>query len=434
VQGDETKQWWKNALPGCKPSTRILAAGYDPLLSEMSAKIPIFPTSTFLFKTAEDGERFFHLQNHPDEREEDEGLGLIYSRMNNPNMEIVEDKMVVAETGAEAAAVLPSGMSAISTMCLALLNPGDVLVYSAPVYGGTEHLFDTVLAKFGIPAIPVYSPDPAEYREIMDIHREKLAMVFIETPANPTIVHTHIESIVNLARKCPGRGGNVLVAVDNTFMGPVFQNCFDHGADMTVYSATKFIGGHSDLIGGFVLGARPEIQKIKSYRSVLGATIDPFSCWLISRSLETIDIRMKKCAENASIIARFLAAHPDVERVVYPTLYGKDDPQYEIYKKQCTGPGALISFYVKGGKAEAYNVLNSVEICRLAVSLGGTETLIQHPRRMTHSEVPDDMCQRVGITDSMLRLSVGIEDVDDLIGDLKAALDKISNPVSVSIK
>ena len=184
-------------------------------------------------------------------------------------------------------------------------------------------------------------------------------------------------------------------------------------------------GENGDAVAVFVLGRQADIRTIKSFRSVTGATTDPFCCWMLSRSLETVDIRMRKCAENATKIAEFLNDHPKVESVVYPTLLKEGDPQYDIYKKQCSGPGALISFYVKGGKKEAFAVLNGVEICRLAVSLGVTETLIQHPRRMTHSEVPEDMCRKVGITDSMIRISVGIEDADDLIDDLKTALDKM---------
>lgn len=424
MHGDGNKYWWKDALPECKPTTRVLTAGYDPRFSEMAAKVPIFPTSTFLFKTAEEGERFFHLAFHPEERKSDEHPGLIYSRLNNPNMEIVEDKMVVMEPGSEAAAVFPSGMSAITSMCLSLMNQGDVIIYSAPVYGGTEHFFDNILPKFGMLAVPVYSQNLREYKNQMDIHKDHLAMVFIETPANPTINHTDIKAIVELTQKYKGRNGRVMVAVDNTFLGPIFQNCFSAGADLSIYSATKFIGGHSDLIGGFVLGNKNDIQSIKAFRSVIGATTDPFCCWLMARSLETIDIRMRKCAENATRIAEFLDSHPKVEKVVYPALLKEGDQQYEIYKKQCTGPGALISFYIKGGKKEAFAVLNNLEICRLAVSLGGTETLIEHPRRMTHSEVPEEMCRKVGLTDSMIRISVGIEDADDLIGDLKNALDK----------
>ncbi len=425
VHDESKKHWWKEALPHCKPSTRVLTAGYDPRLSEMSAKVPIFPTSTFLFKTAEDGERFFHLQNHPEDRKDGEDQGLIYSRMNNPNMEIVEDKMIVMEVGAEAAAVFPSGMSAIAMMCFALLKPGDVIVYSAPVYGGTEHLFEEVLPKFNIKAVPVCSQNASEYKKVMSAYKDNLAMVFIETPANPTIVLTDIQAVVEIAKGFKGTNGKIPVVVDNTFMGPVFQACFPFGVDLVVYSATKFIGGHSDLIGGFVLGSKRLIGQIKPIRSVLGATTDPFCCWMMSRSLETIELRMIKSAENAMKIAEFLVAHSKVEKVVYPGLLKAPDPQFEIYKKQCTGPGSLISFYIKGGKKEAFKMLNSLEVCRLAVSLGGTETLIEHPRRMTHSEVPEEMCQKVGMTDSMIRLSLGIEDADDLIRDLDQALNKI---------
>ena len=424
MHGSEKKKWWKEVLPECQPSTRVLSAGYDPMLSEMSAKVPIFPTSTFLFKTAEDGERFFHLQFHPEERREDEDQGLIYSRMNNPNMEIAEDKMLAMDPGAEAAAILPSGMSAISTMCFALLRPEDVIIYSAPVYGGTDHLFANVLSRFGIKAVPVFSPDLAEYKKQMEKYKKNLAMLFIETPANPTMAQTDIGGIVNLAKGYKNSNNRPLVVLDNTFLGPVFQNVHKLGSDLAVYSATKFIGGHSDLIGGFVVGRKAELQQVKSFRSTLGATTDPFCCWLISRSLETIELRMRKSAENAMLIAAFLAEHPKVDKVIYPGLLQECDPQYEIYKKQCTGPGSLISFYIKGGKKEAFAILNSLKVCRLAVSLGGTETLIEHPRRMTHSEVPEDMCQKVGLTDSMIRLSVGIEDHIDIINDLKQAMDK----------
>ena len=334
--------------------------------------------------------------------------------------------MVAMEPGAEAAAVLPSGMSAISTTIFALLSPGDSIIYSAPIYGGTEHLFDSVFSKFKIRAYPVFKPKIEEYAKMIEKHKDSLAMVFIETPSNPTIVHTDVEEIVKIVRRSAVGGKRILVAVDNTFMGPVFQSLFDVGIDLSIYSATKFIGGHSDLIGGFVLGKKSDIQAVKSYRSVLGATTDPFCCWLMSRSLETIEIRMIKTADNAQRIAAFLSTHPKVEKVIYPGLLKKNDPQYKIYKKQCSGPGALISFYVRGGKKEAFKVLDTVDICKLAVSLGGTESLIEHPRRMTHAEVPENICQATGITDNLIRLSVGIEDSDDLIRDLDKALATIA--------
>lgn len=425
MKSDKKPEWWKSPLPNCKPATRVISAGYDPVFSEMAAKMPIYTTSTFLFKSAEDGERFFRLFAHPDERRDGEIPGLIYSRMNNPNMEIVEDKMVVMEPGAEDAAVLPSGMSAISTTVLALLSPGDVILYSAPVYGGTEHLFEDVLPRFNIRAIPVLTPDIEEYRMALEKHNKSVAMIFVETPSNPTIVHTDIEQIVGLAHQYSTPERKILTAVDNTFMGPVFQTFFGQGIDLSIYSATKFIGGHSDLIGGFVLGNKTLLQKIKSFRSVIGAATDPFCCWLMARSLETIEIRMKKAAENAQKIAEFLVGHRAVEKVVYPGLLKPGNKQYEIFKKQCRGTGSLISFYIKGGKNEAFTVLNNVEICRLAVSLGGTESLISHPRRMTHSEVPEEICQKTGITDNLIRLSVGIEDAGDLINDLDQALAKI---------
>jgi methionine-gamma-lyase len=391
----------------------------------MSVKVPIFPTSTFLFKTAEEGERFFHLQNHPEARRDGIEPGLIYSRMNNPNMEIVEDKLMVFDPGAEAAAVMPSGMSAISTMCLALLKPRDVIIYSFPVYGACQHLFDNILSKFGIVSQAVYSNEPGEYERAIEKHRGRVAMIFVETPANPSIVHTDIAAIVELAKGYGSGNGKILVAVDNTFLGPIFQSCFPLGADLVVYSATKFIGGHSDLIGGFVLGGMETITKVKSYRSVLGPTTDPFCCWLIARSLETLDLRMRKTAENAMRVAEFLATHPKVSSVIYPGLLKPCDPQYTVFKKQCSGPGALISFEIRGGKAESFRALNAVRVCRLAVSLGGTETLISHPRSMTHQNLPEEMCRKVGLTDSLIRISVGLESPRDIIADLDQALAMI---------
>lgn len=422
----KSKEWWKNPHPECRPETSVITAGYAPEFSEMSAKQPIFTTSTFMFKTAEDGERFFRLNAHPEERKDDESLGLIYSRMNNPNMEIVEDKMVVMHPGAEAAAVFPSGMSAIYTPIVALLNPGDTIIYSAPVYGGTEHMFHTVINKLNIQTIPVFNLEIDEYRKAAEKYKDSLAMFFIETPTNPTIVHTDVEAIVKLAKEFSRAGKRVIVAVDNTFLGPVYSNFCQSGIDLCIYSATKFIGGHSDLIGGFVLGRKDDISKTKSFRSLTGAATDPFACWLMSRSLETITIRMQRCSESACKIAEFLNNHPLVEKVRHPSLLKKDDPQYAIYKKQCSGPGALISFYIKGSKKEAFQVLNNVHVCRLAVSLGGTETLIQHPRRMTHAEMTDELCAATDITDSMIRISVGVEDPDDLIQDLDQALKTIA--------
>ncbi len=422
----KNKEWWKDPHPECKPETKVISAGYAPEFSEMSAKQPIFTTSTFMFKTAEDGERFFRLSAHPDERKADELPGLIYTRMNNPNMEIVEDKMVVMHPGAEAAAVLPSGLSAISTMTLAMLKPGDTMIYSAPVYGGTEHMFHNVMNRYDIKTVPVHDLTIEGYRKAAEEHKDSLAMIFVETPTNPTIMHSDVEAVVKLAKEYSKNGKRVITAVDNTFLGPIFQNFFSLGIDFCAYSATKFVGGHSDLIGGFVLGNKQDISQVKSFRSVIGAATDPFCCWLMSRSLETITLRMKQTAANATKIAEFLDNHPQVEKVRYPGLLKQGDPQYDIYKKQCKGPGALISFYVKGGKAEAFKVLNNVHICRLAVSLGGTETLIQHPRRMTHAEMTDELCAATDITDSMIRISVGIEDVDDIIADLDHALKMIA--------
>ncbi len=407
------------------PESLMMSHGYDPFLSEGAAKPPIFMTSTFVFRKAEEGEKYFRWAYGLEERRRDQAMGLIYTRLNNPSLQILEERLAVWD-GAEAALSFASGMAAISTAALATLAPGDVLLYSQPVYGGTEFLFEQILPRFGITtkAFPLNLP-AADLERLAREYGDRLAVFFLETPANPTNELIDIAAVAGLARRLSElpRARPVRTWVDNTFLGPVFQNPASLGADLVLYSATKFIGGHSDVIAGAVTGPAALIAPISIYRGMLGAVPDPFTCWLLLRSLETVKVRMEAQAKTAEQLARMLANHPRVERVYYPAILPEGTPQRALYERQCKGPGAIISFEVKGGKAEAFAFLNAVELCKLAVSLGGTESLVEHPATMTHSDVPIEVQARVGITDRMIRLSVGLENPDDLIADLSRALD-----------
>lgn len=397
----------------------MLGFGYNPWWSEGSVKPPLFLTSTFMFKNAEEGEDFFKIALG--KKESKKAPGLIYSRLNNPELEILEARLAVWE-GAERAAAFASGMAAISTSVLALCRPGDAIAYTMPIYGGTGHFFEHILPCFNIRAIPIdATANPVE--ALAKLREPRLKMVFIETPSNPTLTMTDIEAVCEVARKQEKRlGHKIVVAVDNTMMGPVFQKPIQNGADLSIYSATKFIGGHSDLIAGAAMGSKEAMLPILTYRSFLGTMSASFTCWLMMRSLETLKIRMEAQAQNALEIAKFLENHPQVQKVYYPGLIDKKNPQHAIRAKQTTGDGSLISFEVKGGKAKAFQVLNTVKLCHLAVSLGGTETLIEHPKTMTHSELDAEMQEASGITDGLIRLSVGLENPKDLIADLEKAL------------
>ncbi len=410
------------------PETLALGLGYDPFLSEGAVKPPVFLTSTFQFENAEAGKRHFELAYGLREQRPSEIPGLIYSRLNNPNIEIFESRLA-AWDGTEAGAVFSSGMSAISTSLLALCKPGDVILSSAPVYGGTHYLFEHVLPKFGIESVSVRAgTQTAEHmREEADrIGAERVRMVFIETPANPSNELVDIEAVAQLANNlAEAHHRPVYSVVDNTLLGPVFQRPARLGADLTLYSATKFIGGHSDLIAGVVTGAKQVVDQLKLYRTILGTVANPFTGWLLCRSLETVSVRMRRQAKTARRIATLLSTHPKVRNVFYPGLMVEGHPQHEIYRRQCSGPGSLIAFEVDGGEAEAFRVLNAFEVFRLAVSLGGTESLVEHPMSMTHADVPPEQLELYGVRPGLIRMSVGIEHASDLECDLLHALDAI---------
>jgi methionine-gamma-lyase len=405
------------------PESLMMSYGYKPALSEGAIKCPIFQTSTFVFQSAEEGKAFFELAYGLRRRGPSEEMGLIYSRLNNPDLEVLEDRLTLWDE-AESAAAFASGMAAISTTLLTFLRPGDAILHSDPVYGGTDFLLKQVLPQFGVQVVGFRAGAPPEEAEAELRRRglaERLALIFIETPANPTNALVDIAAYAGLAARLGG-GRKVVTAVDNTFLGPLWQQPLRHGADLVLYSATKYIGGHSDVIAGVCLGSRELLDQVRVLRTIFGTMAGAHTGWLLMRSLETLKIRMAAQVAGARLVADYLRGHPKVERVHYLGHLAADDPQYAVYRRQCTAPGAMISFEVRGGEAEAFRLLNALKLIHLAVSLGGTESLAEHPASMTHADVDPEERMEFGITPAMVRLSIGVEHPDDLIADLAQAL------------
>lgn len=409
------------------PESLMMSYGYKPSLSEGAVKCPIFQTSTFCFKNAEEGKAFFEVAYGLRDKKPAEELGLIYSRINNPDLEILENRLTLWDE-AEECAVFESGMSAISTLLLEFLSPGDLLMVSSPLYGGTDHFVNHFLPKIGIDVIE-FKPRQT-YEDMTALiensgKADKLAMIYLETPANPTNDLIDIECCKSIAEKYSREEKKVYLAVDNTYMGPLWQHPLKLGADFVIYSATKYIGGHSDVIAGACLGSKEVMTRIKNLRTFLGNMAGPWTGWLLLRSLETLKVRMEQQAKNAEVIANFLNNHPKVEKVYYPGLLSADDEQYEIYKRQCSSPGAMVSFDIKGGEKEAFTFLNNLKLVKLAVSLGSTESLGEHPATMTHAGVEPQHRAAMNITDKLIRLSIGVENVYDLENDIGNALSKV---------
>jgi methionine-gamma-lyase len=408
------------------PQSLMMGYGYDPLLSEGALKCPIFQTSTFVFRTAEDGKAFFELAYGLREARPREEPGLIYSRINNPDLEILEDRLTLWDE-AEDGLAFSSGMAAIATTLLTYLRPGDVLVHSGPVYGGTEFLVKKILPQFNIRPVGFEAGDSG--RSVDDAVLEardlgRIGMIYLETPANPTNALVDIRHCADLADRLSDEGeSRPLVAVDNTFLGPLWQKPLRHGADLVLYSLTKYVGGHSDVIAGACLGAEELITPVRGMRTILGTMADPWTGWLLMRSLETLSLRFRAQCHGANVVAVHLRAHPRVTRVHYLGFLEEGDPQYDIYQRQCESAGSTFSFEIAGGEAEAFAFLNRLQLIKLAVSLGGTESLAQHPATMTHSDIPREEQERLGITPGMIRLSIGVEHPGDLIADVEQALD-----------
>lgn len=410
-----------------KPETAVLTHGFDPSLSVGSARPAIFRSSTYVFSSPEAAERAFDIMGGRAQRAPGENVDLVYSRFNHPNAQILEDQIVPLEPGAVAAAVFNSGMAAIMTALLAVLKPGNSIIYTVPIYGGTQTLIQGFLEPFGIQGIAV----PGGRADLLDQairSARNLGVVLIETPANPTIVMTDIQRACQTVASLHGSNGaskveKPLVMIDNTFLGPAFQHPISLGADISIYSATKYLGGFSDIIGGVALGKDPVlVQRIRSKRSLFGNILQPDECWILDTRLPTVYLRMNRQSENAKRMAESLVGHPKIARIYYPTLF-TDPEQQRIFETQCDQPGGLVSIDLKGGKAAAFDLLRHLQLARDAVSLGGVETLACHPRSTTHSAWSAKDLDEAGIGDGLVRISFGIEDFGDLLADFEQALE-----------
>lgn len=406
-----------------KPATLMMGYGYDPVLSEGSLKPPIFLTSTFAFPSAADGKRHFEgiTGKRPGGAD-----GLVYSRFNAPNQEILEDRLAIWD-GAEKALSFSSGMTAICVLMLTYAAQGDVIVHSGPLYAASEGFVAKWLSKFGV----TYLDFPAgATREVIEdtLNRAraqaeasggKVSMVYLESPANPTNALVDVEAVK--AARDAIVGTDCPIAIDNTFLGPLWARPLDQGADIVVYSLTKYVGGHSDLVAGSIAGAEKWMTPVRMLRNTMGGICDPNTAWMLLRSLETVELRMQRAGENAAKVCAWLKKHPKVEGLGYLGMI-EDARQQDIYDRHCKGAGSTFSLLLKGGEAECFRFLDSLKIAKLAVSLGGTETLASHPASMTHLSVPDGRKAELGISDNLVRISIGIEDADDLIADFEQAL------------
>lgn len=406
------------------PETQMMSYGYNPFLSEGAVKPPVFLTSTFAYKTAEDGAAFFDLMAGRTKLPPGEKAGLIYSRFNHPNLEIVEDRLALLE-GAEAAAVFSSGMAAIASAFLTFLRPGDTLLHSSPLYGGTETMIRKVLPEFGIHTAEFH--DGLHDRDITSAAQSakgKIAMIFIETPANPNNAMVDFAMVAKAADAMAAKQGGQrpLIVCDNTMLGPIFQKPLKHGVDIAVYSLTKYVGGHSDLVAGSALGAKAHLDRIRSYRNTFGSQLDPHSSWMIARSLETLVIRMTRAAESGRKVAQWLNTNPHMPVEVHHPEFITDNTYQEVYARQCSGPGSTFAFTLKGAtRSQAFRVINALQLFKSAVSLGGTESLMCHPASTTHSGVGKAILDQLGVTEGLIRVSIGLEHPDDLIDDLDGA-------------
>ena len=403
----------------------MMSYGHEPSLVRNSIKNPIFQTSTFQFSTAEEGKAFFETvygKGNIDEKNDN----LIYTRLNHPNLITAEKRLALID-GTEDAAFFESGMAAITTSLLEFSHSGELILMSTPLYGGTDSFIKNILPRYGVEHLS-FTPDQSKEEIIRLVNEhpkgQNLSLIYCETPANPTNSLIDIQMMAEI-RDHFSKTKKVVLAVDNTYMGPIFQKPQQHGADLILYSATKYIGGHSDLIAGACSGSNELMLRLKGLRSKLGCMASPWTSWLISRSFETLHLRMEKHASNASKVADFLVQHPKVSNVKYVGHLKKGDPYFDIYKKQCSTGGAMLAFDVINGEEGAFAFLNNLKLIKMAVSLGSTETLASHPFTMSSSNIPVEDRLKVGVTPAMIRMSVGIENPDDLIKDITKALELV---------
>ena len=420
-----------------KPATLMMGHGYDPVLSEGSLKAPIFLTSTFAFESAAAGKR--HFEGITGLREGG-AEGLVYSRFNGPNQEILEDRLAVWD-GAEDALTFSSGMTAICILMMAYASQNDVIVHSGPLYAASEGFVAKTLSRFGVSYVDF--PAGATREELDAVLAKakaqaaerggKVAMIYLESPANPTNALVDVEAVRD-ARDAAFRAqvaegdstakDSCPIAIDNTFLGPLWSRPLEHGADIVAYSLTKYVGGHSDLVAGSIAGAKRWMDPVRALRNTMGGIVDPNTAWMLLRSLETVELRMQRAGENAAKVCAFLRDHPKVEGLGYLGFIA-DPRQQDIYDRHCLGAGSTFSLFLEGGEAECFRFLDNLTIAKLAVSLGGTETLASHPASMTHLSVPQARKDLLGITDNLVRVSIGIEDPDDLIADFAQALEHV---------
>lgn len=387
-------------------ATRAIHAGAEKNQHGTLAQ-PIYQTSTFIFDSAEQGGRRFALE---------EG-GYIYSRLGNPTCTALEQKVAMLE-GAEACVSASSGMGAITSAVWVCVQAGDHIVAGKTLYGCTYAFLEHGLSRYGVEVSFVDMRDPENVRRAM---RPNTKLVYIETPANPNMYIADIEAIAQIAHSQEG----VRVMVDNTYLTPYLCRPLEHGADIVVHSATKFLNGHGDVIAGFVVGSQEYIDQVRlvGIKDLTGASLAPFEAFLINRGLKTLHLRMDLHCANAQKVAEYLEAHPKVTSIYYPGL--KSFPQYELAKRYMSQPGSMIAFEVKGGLEAGKRLINNVHLCSLAVSLGDTETLIEHPASMTHSPYTPEERAQSDISEGLIRLSVGLENVEDIIADLDRALASV---------
>ena len=425
------KSYRKREIAGhtLSPESLVMGFGYDPFMSEGSIKPPIFMTSTFAFKSARDGEALFRRLAGRWEEGDPEEADLIYTRFNNPNMEVLEDRLTLYD-GGEAALSFSSGMSAITTALFACAEPGTTILHSSPLYGASEVFVRSFMPGWGVQSAEFDAWSTQE--QILAAAREAVrqhgpvSVIFTESPANPTNALVDIAACARVADILEAETGRrPILMCDNTMMGPIGHKPLKHGADLALYSLTKYVGGHSDLIAGGIVGNEEMLTKIRRMRNYLGTMLDAHTCWLLTRSLETVQLRMERAFGNARICAEYLKGHAKVSQVMYPGFLEAGDPQKRVFDEQCEAAGATFSFDVKGGKDAAFRLLDNLRLIKLAVSLGGTESLMCHPGSTTHSAVPTDVRARIGFTDGLIRFSVGIEAADDLLADLKQALEHV---------
>ena len=405
--------------------TQMMSYGFDPFLTEGSVKPPVFLTSTFAFRSAEDGARFFDLVSGRVPLPEGESAGLVYSRFNNPNLEIAEDRLALLDDS-EAALVTSSGMSAISAVLLTFLRPGDQVVQSAPLYGGTETLISKILAEWGIGTHVI--ADGLSEQAMADAlqaaaHQGPVRLAYVETPANPTNALIDLQALARQIDAFEAPHGQRPISVcDNTMLGPIFQQPGAHRIDLSVYSLTKYVGGHSDLVAGGITGRRALIDRVRATRGTYGSQLDPHSAWMLTRSMETVVLRMNQAARTASAVTAWLAGNPHRKVTAHHPEQVADEVYQAVYRRQCSAAGSTFSFVLEGGRAPAFRLINALSLFKSAVSLGGTESLICHPASTTHSGVPAPVREAAGVSEGLIRVSIGLEHADDLIVDLDQAL------------